>query len=355
MNYHIRLFILILISMACIFESHTQQVCMYRGSGSTAAQPYYNRVIAQFNRLFPQSLFAYAGVGSGAGVTAFLAGQTQYAGTDNFLTDAQLAANPDILHFPTALLGVSLAYNLPGNPSIKLNANVLSKIYLGTITMWNDPALVALNPGVTLPSIPIVVVFRSDGSGTTDLFTTFLYISNIGYPQSLVGTLVPFPGGTIGVVGSPAVVAAVEANTGAIGYVSFDVVQELDPSLTVASIINTSGNAIAPSIDAFEAALVGVSIPTDLRILSLNTANPDGYPIANPTFIIVHSFQPNPLQAMNIRQFLYFIATQGQLIAPTVFLAPLPPAVLAQYRLNLLAIQSVVNTNAASCSALCPS
>ena len=182
-----------------------------------------------------------------------------------------------------------------------------------------------------------------------------MYISGVGYPASLVGSLVAFPGGTIGVAGSAAVVTAVEATSGAIGYVDYDIVQASLPKPTVASIINSSGFAIAPTLNSIEAALVGISIPTDLRILSLNTPNATGYPIANPTFIIVHANQPNNLQALDIKQFLYFIVTQGQTIAPTVNIGALPPAIRSQYRLNLLQIQSIVTPNATSCSSnLCP-
>lgn len=326
-------------------------ICTINGAGSSAAAPFYNSVISQFNKLFPQSPATYAGSGSGAGANALIARQVIFAGTDNVFTPAQLAAAPGpVLAFPTAFVGVTLAYNLPGNPLLVLDATVLSGIYLGTITMWNDPAIVALNPDIILPAIPIIPVFRIDSSGTTQSFTTFLAQSNVGYPSSLVGTLVNFPApAKVGATGSSGVVSTVESTLGAIGYVAFDIVA--GSGLPVSSIINSSGNAIVPSLDSIKAAGINISIPADLRFSTMNSPNPQAYPISTPTFIDIFQNQPNNVVAKNLRQFLYFIATQGQLIAPTVNLGPLTNDILSKYIINLLSITSVVSLNSTNCNA----
>jgi len=330
-----------------------QTTCEIVGQGSSAAGPYYDAVIAQYNPLFPLAPASYTITSSGAGALALLAQQVNFAGTDNVLTTAQLATAPGpILSFPTAFVGVTLSYNLPGNPSLILDASVLSGIYLGTITEWNDPAIAALNPGVTLPAIPIIPVFRIDSSGTTQSFTTFLADSNVGYPNNLVGTVVDFPApAKVGATGSAGVAATISSTSGSIGYLAFDF--STSAGLKTASIINSSGNAIAPSLTSIAAAGVGINLPSDLRFDTINSPNAEAYPIATPTFIDVFQNQPNNLIAKNIKQFLYFIATQGQIIAPTVNLAPLTSAIISQFIINLLSINSVVTANATTCNPPC--
>lgn len=327
--------------------------CPIVGQGSSAAAPFYDAVISQYNPLFPQAPASYASTGSGAGAIALLAQEINFAGTDNVLTPAQLASAPGpILSFPTAFVGVTLSYNLPGNPAIILDAAVLSGIYLGTILDWNDPAIVALNPGITLPAIPIIPVFRIDSSGTTQSFTTFLADSNVGYPSNLVGTVVDFPApAKVGATGSAGVAATISSTTGSIGYLAFDFATS--SGLIFASIINSSGNAIAPTLTSIAAAGEGFDLPSDLRFNTINSPNPQAYPIATPTFIDVFQNQPNNLVTRNIKQFLYFIATQGQLIAPTVNLAPLTSAMVSQFIINLLSVVSVATPNATTCNPPC--
>lgn len=319
------------------------QLTQLAGAGSTLASSYYNQIITNYAATYPTALpVVYTGVGSGAGIAALQAATVDFAGTDVVLTQDQISGfSSSVLTFPTAAVGIAIAYNLPGNPDLTLNASQLADIFNGTITNWNQ----LIDTSVDLP---IVVVARSDASGTTGIFTDFLNVSNVGWPASLTGLQVTFPAANQVTVGSTAAaIQSLEANEGAIGYVSFGAIPD-GSDLAVASIVNSSGNAILPSVESIAAAETTVTVDASLQISAINSSDPAAYPISNFTFIVVNQNQSTIAAYTNLRLFLNYIATQGQLLAPSNGFAPLSDSIVTQYlaNLNLITVTGYSNLSA---------
>jgi len=298
------------------------------GQGSTFIQPLMARwAFVYHNSVNKQTAVNYQGTGSGAGINAFTHGLVDFAGTDAFMTDAQVkAAGGDVLHIPMALGPVAITYNLPGfKGNLRLDGPTLAQIYQGKITNWNAQPIAALNPGVTLPSQAIVVAHRSDGSGTSFIFTNYLsaissdWKSNIGS-----GTTVSWPSGQ-GAKGTAGVAQVVSQTPGGVGYVELS--YALQKGLPVISIKNLAGQFVAPSIAGASAdAANSGALPSDLRALIVNAHGAASYPITGFSWVLVHQHASDNVKTYGVLKFLWWCVTSGQSYSSSGQLryAPLP-------------------------------
>ena len=256
------------------------------GAGSTFAAPIYQQ---WGSNLKSQGLTVnYNAVGSGTGVADLQTATADFAGDDGQLAAADKSGmKGPVLQFPVAFGAITVSYNLPGVKSgLKLDGPTTANIFSGKIKTWNDPAIKALNPGVSLPSTSITVAHRSDSSGTTEGFTTYLSDVSPSWKSSIgADKIVKWPTGTGG-KGNAGVAAIVKQTQGAVGYV--EQAYAIENGFTYASVKNSAGKYIAPSLPATSAAAVGVPVPSDLGISTLNSKNPAAYPIASQTFIDVY-------------------------------------------------------------------
>ncbi|MDX2006859.1 MAG: phosphate ABC transporter substrate-binding protein PstS [Meiothermus sp.] len=295
------------------------------GAGATFPAPLYTEYyIPNFQRANPNIRVSYQAVGSGAGIRQFTDKVVAFGASDAPLTDAQIADirrganNSEVLHIPTALGPVSVIYNLPGVNELRLDPAVLSDIFLGRIIRWNDRRISALNPGVNLPNLLISAAHRSDGSGTTFIFTSYLtaiseqWKSRVGAGQSVNWPAFSGLGGR----GNAGVAALVNQTPGAIGYVELKYAIEND--LKSATLRNAAGNWIRPSLASAVEATSGIDVPADLRLPGqvVNTRDPQGYPIVGMTWMLVYREQSVTArsieQARAVQTFLRWILTEGQ-------------------------------------------
>jgi phosphate transport system substrate-binding protein len=299
------------------------------GAGATFPQPVYQEWGAQFKDASGTTV-NYQGIGSGGGVAQFTAGTVDFGATDSALTDEELAAaskKSDALDIPTVFGAVTVSYNLPGVKSgLKLDGPTVADIYLGKVKKWNDPAIAKQNNGVDLPDSDITVVHRSDESGTTKLFTTFLADYSSAWKSGPgVDKTVKWPTGT-GAKGNDGVAAAVKQTDGAIGYV--EQAYALQNNFTFADVKNSAGNYVTPNLKSTSAAGVGLKVPADLRFSAINAPGAQAYPIASGTFMLVHQDQckagAKPAAAQRVKNWLTYAVGDGQLVASKISYAPLP-------------------------------
>jgi phosphate transport system substrate-binding protein len=314
------------------------------GAGSTLAAPIY---MQWGSNLKSSGLTVnYSAVGSGTGVADLEQGTVDFAGSDPPLAAADITAaskKGTPVHFPMAFGAITVSYNLPGvKTGLKLDGKTIGDIFDGTVTKWNSPEITALNPGMTLPSTPITVVHRSDSSGTTDGFTTFVAAYNPTFASKVgVGKIVSWPAAETGAAKNSGVAAAVKQTNGAIGYV--EQAYALQNGFTYASVKNKAGNYILPTIPATSAAAVGLKIPADLRFVAINSPNPQAYPIVSQTFIIVYKDMckagVSTSAAKGVRTFLNYGITTGQSElgggSNQLPYAPLPASLVAKDKTQL--------------------
>ncbi len=313
------------------------------GAGATFPYPLYSKWVAEYQRRDPRVLINYQSIGSGAGIRQVSERTVDFGASDAPMTDEQLAKAPGkIVHIPTTLGAVAITYDLPdlAPPSLRLGPDVISGIYLGQITRWNDPRLAALNPGVALPARDIVVVHRSDGSGTTAVFTDYLSrVSPVWRERVGKGTSVSWPVG-LGAKGNEGVTGQVKTTPGSIGYV--ELAYALQNKLPTASLQNRAGRFVEPSIAGITAAAAGVSanLPADLRVSIVDAPGDGAYPIAAFTYILVYEDMPDAPRAEALAHFLWWAIHDGQSFAPPLDYAPLPPAVVTRVEALLRGLRS---------------
>lgn len=314
------------------------------GAGATFPQPVYVEWIGGFQAANPGVKLNYQGVGSGAGIEQFTSQTVDFGASDAYmkaeeLADAEAArTGAKVLHIPTVFGAIVLAYNLPDVDDLKLDADTVAGIFLGTITTWNDAAITALNPGVNLPGDAVQTVHRSDSSGTTNAFTSYLTAVNAEWEAGPgAGKEVVWPGG-IGGKGNDGVAAAILQTEGAIGYL--ELAYATLSGLPMAELENASGNFVAPSLESTSAAADGIEIPADMNLLPLvsNSANPQAYPIVTGTYILAYDKMPDVSKAEALKAFLVWaLGDEGTAIAMELGYAPLPSslkdAVLAEVEL----------------------
>jgi phosphate transport system substrate-binding protein len=301
------------------------------GAGATFPQPVYVEWIGAFQQLQSGVTINYQGVGSGAGIQQFTAQTVDFGASDAYMKADEIAAAEEarsgakVIHIPTVFGAVVLAYNLPGVDDLKLDSDTLAKIFLGTITTWDDPAIAALNPGVNLPSEAIQTVHRSDSSGTTNAFTSYLAAASADWAAGPgAGKEIKWAGG-VGAKGNDGVAAVVKQTEGAIGYV--ELAYATQNNMTMAEMENKSGNFIAPSLKSTSAAAAGLQIPDDMNLLPLvsDSANPEAYPIVTSTYILAYDKMPDANKAAALRAFLtWALGDDGTAIATELGYAPLP-------------------------------
>jgi phosphate transport system substrate-binding protein len=292
---------------------------LVNGAGSTFIQPLMQAWTTAYTKQHPDVKINYQGTGSGAGQSALFAGTVQFAASDAYLTDEQLKdQNNNALHIPLTIGPVAMMYNLSGVKDVKLSGNTLAQMYMGTITKWNDPAIAKENPGVTLPDTQVSIDYRSDGSGTTFIFTHFLSAHNKDWASKLgAGTTVNWPTGQ-GAKGTPGIVQVVERTPGAIGYGELSYAKT--SGLSTASIKNNAGNFVVPSTEAAAACAASApDIPADLRGLLVTCTGKDAYPITGFTWGLTKkdytSGDKATLTAM--ANFLWWCVHEGQVGYPT--------------------------------------
>ena len=296
------------------------------GAGSTFVQPLVQQWIAPVGSAYGYEL-QYSGVGSGAGVSAITARTVDFGASDAPLTPDQFTSCKGCVQIPWALSATAIIYNLPGTKNLlHMNGATLSKIFLGQITQWNDPAIQKLNKGVNLPSTKIATVHRSDNSGTTFNFTDYLSsASTLWKSQIGNGVAVSWPNGT-GQRGSAGVAAGVAQTPGGIGYV--DVAYALHNHLSYFAIQNKSGKYATPGLKGILAAASSDQKPDANNALSI--VNPPkkfplAYPISTYTYVIVPTSTP---KAADLRKFLFWAVTKGQAYGPKLLFQPIPKPVL---------------------------
>jgi phosphate transport system substrate-binding protein len=300
------------------------------GAGATFPNPIYTKwfdVYAQKTGV----RINYQSIGSGGGIRQFTEGTVDFGATDGPMSDEQISqAKSNVVHIPTVLGAVVVTYNLPGagRTALRFDGPTLADVFLGRIKKWNDRRIASLNPGITLPAIDIIVVHRSDGSGTSFIWTDFLSKSSPTW-KSQVGsaTSVNWPIG-LGGKGNEGVTQQVKQTEGTIGYV--ELIYALSNNLPVALIRNSVGQFIEPTLQSTTAAASSVSLPpnTDFRVSITNAAGAAAYPIASFTWLLVHQQNTDATKGKAIKDFLtWMLSDEAQQMASALHYAPLPPPV----------------------------
>jgi phosphate transport system substrate-binding protein len=293
------------------------------GAGATFPYPIYSKWFDEYAKVDPSVRFNYQSIGSGGGQKQILAQTVDFGASDGPMSDDNLSKAPGkILHIPTVAGADVVTYNLEGNPGLKFDGGTIADIFLGNIKRWNDPKLAALNPGLTLPDKEIVVVHRSDGSGTTYIFTDYLTKVSPDW-KSKVGanTSVNWPTG-IGAKGNEGVAGQVKQLPGAIGYV--ELVYAIQNKMSYADVKNAEGNLMKPSLESVTAAMQTAQIPDDFRFSMTNPPGKDAYPIAGATWLLVYQQQKDAVKGRKLVEFLKWAETKGEQMAKDLDYAPLP-------------------------------
>jgi phosphate transport system substrate-binding protein len=303
------------------------------GAGATFPNPIYSKWFSEYNKLHPDVQINYQSIGSGGGIRQVLNGTVDFGASDGPMSDEQLAqSKTKILHIPTVLGAVVPAYNVPGiSGEIKFTPEALAGIFLGKITSWSDPALAKVNPGVNFPNQPIIVIYRSDGSGTTFIFTD--YLSKISKDWSNIvgkGTSVKWPIG-MGGKGNEGVAGQVRQLQGSIGYV--ELIYAVQNKITYGSVRNAAGNFVTATLDGVTEAAASVkTMPADFRVSITNAPGKTAYPISSFTWLLIPTPAKDPKKGKIIADFLDWMVTDGQKMTSQLSYAPLPESVVEKVK-----------------------
>ena len=319
-----------------LLAAQTNAQTLINGAGSTFDYPAFSKWREAYGKVDSSVQINYQSIGSGAGQKQLLSQTVDFGASDAPMSDASMSNAPGkILHLPVVAGGVAIIYNLKGDPKLKLYGDVIANVYLGNITKWNDPKIAALNPGVDLPDSPIIPVHRSDGSGTTFIFTDYLGSVNPAWADTVgKSTSVRWPAGIgLGAKGSEGVAGQVKQLPGAIGYAELAYADQ--NKIPYADVKNTSGNFISPTPDSVSAALATAKIPDDFRFSMVNPPGEQAYPIAGASWVLIYQQQKNAERGKKLVAFLKWAITDGQKISSTLDYAPLPDSVQSR-ELDLL-------------------
>ena len=295
------------------------------GAGATFPLPFYNVVFEQFSQV-NGDVVAYGGIGSGGGVRNLRDKIVDFAASDAFLTQKEMTDMPQVIHIPTCMGAVVLAYNLPGINDLTLSGEVIADIYAGKITRWNDPKIAALNEGITLPDETIIPTYRSDGSGTTFVFTDYLSkVSPMWAAQYGASKSVSFPTGQAA-KGNPGVAGVIAQTRNSIGYVGSE--YAFAQKIAYAKMVNKRGEVVEPTAQSISAAASG-EIPADTRTSITNSDAPGAYPIATFTWMIIYkeqNYSNRTLEqaAATLDLLKYILSDDAQKMTSEVHYAPLP-------------------------------
>jgi phosphate transport system substrate-binding protein len=321
-----------------LMEVATAQTVL-NGAGATFPYPMYSKWFSEYHKAHPEIQINYQSIGSGGGIRQVSAGTVDFGASDGPMTDQQLNdAGRKIYHLPTVLGAVVPAYNVPGVKSeLKFSGKLLGDIFLGKVTTWNDPAIAKLNPGVTLPNTPIVVAHRSDGSGTTYIFTDYLSKVNQDWQNGPgKGTSVKWPAG-LGAKGNEGVAGLIRQMEGAIGYV--ELIYALQNKISYGVVQNASGAFVKASLESTTAAAASAKMPPDFRVSITNAPGKDAYPISSFTWLLVPAQWKDANKGKIMVDFLNWMLDQGQSMTASLDYAPLPKDVAEKVRATVKTVK----------------
>ncbi|MFZ1946235.1 MAG: phosphate ABC transporter substrate-binding protein PstS [bacterium] len=295
------------------------------GAGATFPYPLYSKMFDVYSQQKGVKI-NYQAIGSGGGIKQLMEKTVDFGGTDAFLTDEEIkSAGSAIVHVPTCLGAVVLTYDLPGDPTLRFTPDIVADIFLGKLTQWNDQRLKDINPEVSLPDMTIVVVHRSDGSGTTFIFSDYLGKVSAEWKEKVgVGKSLNWPAG-LGAKGNPGVAGLVKQIPGSIGYV--ELIYAAQNKMPVGSIRNAAGEFVEPSTGSVSLAAV-TDIPADTRVSITDTPAKGGYPIGGFTWLILYADQKYGTRsfqkAEDVVNLVWWAVHEGQQFAPALDYSPLP-------------------------------
>jgi phosphate transport system substrate-binding protein len=310
-------------------------------AGATFPYPIYNRWFTEYNQQHPNIKINYQSIGSGGGIKQASDGTVDFGASDGPMSDQQLSdAKIKLIHIPTVLGAVVPVYNLPGiNKPLNFSGDVIADIYLGKIAKWDDPRLKQDNPGVNLPSKQILPVYRSDGSGTTYIFTDYLSKVNPDWVGRVgKGTSVKWPAG-VGAKGNEGVSGMVRQTPGAFGYV--ELIYALQNKMEYGAVKNAAGKFLQGSPDGVTAAAAAAakSMPADYRVSITNAPGPNSYPISSFTWLLIPKQFADPAKGAAVKGFLEWMLASGEGEATSMGYAPLPAQVQAMVKKTITAIK----------------
>lgn len=306
------------------------------GAGATFPLPFYNVIFEEYGAVKGDRV-AYGGIGSGGGVRSLRDGIVDFAGSDAYLSEEEMSEMAPVVHVPTCMGAVVLAYNLPNIESLNLSGEIVADIYMGKITKWNDKRIADINSGVALPDADIIPTFRSDGSGTTFVFTDYLTKVSTEWDKNYgVGKSVNFPKGQAA-KGNPGVAGVISQTPYSIGYVGSE--YAFAQKIPYATLQNANGEFVAPTSESISLAASG-EIPADTRTMITNSIAAGAYPISCFTWILIYKEQNysdrSQEQAMGTLDFLkYILSDESQAITADVHYAPLPQKAIEKSIENL--------------------
>jgi phosphate transport system substrate-binding protein len=318
-----RVILCILAFSACALAQTT-----LNGAGATFPYPIYSKWFSEYHKLHSDIEINYQSIGSGGGIRQVTSGTVDFGASDGPMTDAQIAESKiKLLHVPTVLGAVVPAYNVPGvTGEVKFTPDILAGIFLGKINNWSDASIAKANPDIKFPSQAITVAHRSDGSGTTYIWTD--YLSKISPDwRDLVGkgTSVKWPVG-VGGKGNEGVAGLIRQLPGSIGYI--ELIYALQNKINYGSVRNSSGQFIKASLESTTAAAAGVKMPADFRVSITNSPAKTAYPIASFTWLLIPTNPKDPNKGKILKDFLFWMLDQGQTMTEALSYAPLPKEVV---------------------------
>ena len=309
------------------------------GAGASFPAPIYQRWFSEYNQQNPNVQVSYQSVGSGAGVEQFIQGTVDFGASDVAMKDEEIEqVERGVAMLPMTAGSIVLAYNLPNVEELRLSREVYTDILLGNITMWNDPAIADLNPDVDLPDSEITVVHRSDGSGTTGVFTKHLAAISPEWSEQVgEGKTVEWPVG-VGAKGNEGVTAQILQTEGSLGYVEYGYAKQQD--IPTATLENQSGNYVAPTSEAASNALGAATLPENLRAFVSDPEGEDSYPIVTYTWLLAYENYDDPQQLEALKDVINWSLTEGQSYADELGYIPLPENVVEKVQAKLDTIQA---------------
>ncbi len=310
------------------------------GAGATFPNPMYQKWFSEYHKAHPDIQFNYQSIGSGGGIRQVLAQTVDFGASDGPMTDEQLSqAKTKILHIPTVMGAVVPAYNVPGvSTELKLTPEALAGIFLGKITTWNDPAIAKANPGVSLPNQTIIVVHRSDGSGTTYIFTDYLSkVSSEWANGPGKGTSVKWPVG-LGGKGNEGVAGMIRQMQGGIGYI--ELIYAVQNKIDYGLVKNAAGTFVKASLESVTAAAASLkSMPADFRVSITNAPGKDSYPISSFTWLLIPEKSKEAAKGKILADFLTWMVDDGQKMTAELTYAPLPGSVAEKVKGTIKLVQ----------------
>ena len=300
------------------------------GAGATFPAPLYQKWFSDYNKQHPEAKIGYQAVGSGTGISQFTKGTVDFGASDVAMKDEEIAkVKNGVVLLPMTAGSIVIAYNIPGVKSgLKLPRQVYPAIFLGQIKKWNDPAITKVNPGVNLPDLPITVVYRSEGSGTTSVFTSHLSAVSPDWKSKVgSGKNVNWPGG-VGGKGNPGVIALIQQTKGSVGYVEYGFAAK--NNVPYASLENKSQKYVEATPDSASKTLAAVTLPENLRAFITDPEGADSYPIVTYTWLLAYKKYDDANKSKTLKEVIKYGLTQGQKDSAELGYIPLPSNVVTK-------------------------